>query len=205
MYRLCTRTFRKWKKKSCPPNPQGPLSKQHTSSCIESANNHVEEMAKQTAAEGAKGRKRGSSCLVSFSSTCTVLAQRRATFNCGWSDVNCLHGCYGAAVITKKCGDHEIFITKIFNYGIFSNFTKILNHENLELYGILPFPRFSFRYKLLTIFQCDTIRTKIISKFVKAWAFRITGTARVVSTNFIPCFKLLSRTIPMKESDYIMY
>ena len=50
--------------------------------------------------------------------------------------MNCPHGCCGAAVITKKCGDHEIFITKIFNYGIFSNFTKILNHENLELYGI---------------------------------------------------------------------
>ena len=24
----------------------------------------------------------------------------------------------------------------MFNYGIFSNFTKSLNHENLELYGI---------------------------------------------------------------------
>ena len=36
----------------------------------------------------------------------------------------------------KKSGDHEIFITEIFNHGIFSNFTKILNHENLELYGI---------------------------------------------------------------------
>ena len=28
-------------------------------SCIESANNHVEEVAKETTAEGAKGRKRG--------------------------------------------------------------------------------------------------------------------------------------------------
>ena len=56
--------------KSCLPNPQGPLSKQHTSSCIESANNHVEEMVKQTTAKGAKDRKRGpyKSCLVSFSS-----------------------------------------------------------------------------------------------------------------------------------------
>ena len=35
----------------------------------------------------------------------------------------------------KKCGDHEIFITKICNYGIFNNFMKTLNHENLELYG----------------------------------------------------------------------
>ena len=43
--------------------------------------------------------------------------------------------CCGVVVITKKCGDHEIFIMKIFNYGIFSNFMKILNHENLELYG----------------------------------------------------------------------
>ena len=33
--------------------------------------------------------------------------------------------------------DHKFFITKIFNHGIFSNFTKILNHENLELYSIL--------------------------------------------------------------------
>ena len=93
--------------KSCLPNPQGP---KHTSSCIESANNHVEEMAKQTTAEGAKDRKRGpyKSCLVSFSTT--VLAQRRATCNCGRSDnVNCPHGCCGAAVITTKCGDHEIF------------------------------------------------------------------------------------------------
>ena len=38
--------------------------------------------------------------------------------------------------ITKKCSDHEIFITKIYVYGISSNFMKILNHENLELYGI---------------------------------------------------------------------
>ena len=34
-------------------------SKQLLSSCIESANNHVEEVAKETTAEGAKGRKRG--------------------------------------------------------------------------------------------------------------------------------------------------
>ena len=45
--------------KSCLPNPRGPLSKQLPSSCIESANNHVEEVAKQTTTEGAKGRKRG--------------------------------------------------------------------------------------------------------------------------------------------------
>ena len=43
-------------------------------------------------------------------------------------------------VITKKCGDHEIFVTKIFNHGIFSNFMKILNHANMELYGILAIP-----------------------------------------------------------------
>ena len=53
--------------------------------------------------------------------------------------MNCPHGCCSVAVIMKKCGNHEIFITKIFNYGIFSNFTKILNHENLELYGIQYF------------------------------------------------------------------
>ena len=35
----------------------------------------------------------------------------------------------------KKRSDHEIFITKIYIHVIFSNFTKILNHENLELYG----------------------------------------------------------------------
>ena len=45
--------------KSCLPNPQGPLSKQLPSSCIESANNHVEEVTKQMTTEGAKGRKRG--------------------------------------------------------------------------------------------------------------------------------------------------
>ena len=49
--------------------------------------------------------------------------------------MNYSHGCCGTVVFTKKCGDHEIFITKIFNHGIFSNFTKILNHKNLELYG----------------------------------------------------------------------
>ena len=38
----------------------------------------------------------------------------------------------------KKCGNHEIFVTKIFNHGILSNFRKILNHENLELYGNPP-------------------------------------------------------------------
>ena len=42
-----------------------------------------------------------------------------------------------AAVFTKKGGDHKIFIMKIFIYGIFGNFTKILKHENLELYDIL--------------------------------------------------------------------
>ena len=44
--------------KSCLPNPQGPLSKQLPSSCIESANKHVEELAKQTTME-TKSRKRG--------------------------------------------------------------------------------------------------------------------------------------------------
>ena len=40
-------------------------------------------------------------------------------YNCGRSDnVNCSHGCCGAVVIIKKCGDHEIFITQICNYGI---------------------------------------------------------------------------------------
>ena len=50
--------------------------------------------------------------------------------------MNCPHGRCRAAVITKKCSDHEIFITKIFFHGIFSSFTKFLDHENLELYGI---------------------------------------------------------------------
>ena len=49
--------------------------------------------------------------------------------------MNCPHGRRRAAVITKKCSDHEIFITKIFFHGIFSSFTKFLDHENLELYG----------------------------------------------------------------------
>ena len=45
--------------------------------------------------------------------------------------------CAGAAWGSKheKCSDHEIFITKIYIHVNFSNFTKILNHENLELYG----------------------------------------------------------------------
>ena len=51
--------------------------------------------------------------------------------------MNYPHGRPRAAVITKKCSDHEIFITKIFFHGIFSSFTKFLDHENLELYGSL--------------------------------------------------------------------
>ena len=35
----------------------------------------------------------------------------------------------------KKFSDHEIFIMKLYIHVIFSIFTKILNHESLELYG----------------------------------------------------------------------
>ena len=73
-----------------------------------------------------------------FDSFLFTLTSPNATCkNCGWSDnVNCPHGRRGAEVITKKCSDHEIFITKIYIHVICSNFTKILNHENLELYSI---------------------------------------------------------------------
>ena len=47
--------------------------------------------------------------------------------------MNCPRGRRSA---TKKCSHHEIFIMKIYIHVIFSNFTKILNHENLELYGM---------------------------------------------------------------------
>ena len=130
MYRLCMLTFRKRAKVAY-----------QIRTCIESANNHVEETAKQTTAEGAKGRKRGpyKLCLVSFSSYylhCTSPTpshvQSKISIIFGRSDnVSCLHGCCGAVVITKICGDHEIFITKIFNYGIFSNFTKIWSYTVL--------------------------------------------------------------------------
>ena len=57
--------------------------------------------------------------------------------NCGQSDnMNCQHGRCGVEIITKKLSDHEIFIMKFYIHVIFSNFMKILNHENLELYGI---------------------------------------------------------------------
>ena len=36
----------------------------------------------------------------------------------------------------EKLSDHKLFITKIYIHVIFRNFMKILNHENLELYGI---------------------------------------------------------------------
>ena len=49
--------------------------------------------------------------------------------------MNCQHGHHSTEVITKKLSYHEIFITKIYIHVIFNNFTKILNHENLELYG----------------------------------------------------------------------
>ena len=59
MYRLCMLTFRKWakvayqiRKDLCPNNFFRLVSG-------ESANNHIEEMAKEMTAEGAKGRKRG--------------------------------------------------------------------------------------------------------------------------------------------------
>ena len=62
--------------------------------------------------------------------------------------MNCLHRRRGAEVIMKKPSDHEIFIMKIYIHVIFSNFTKTLNHENLELYGtptdllsFSPFPQ----------------------------------------------------------------
>ena len=45
--------------------------------------------------------------------------------------MNCPCRRRGAEVVTKN-----IAITKIYIHVIFSNFTKILNHENLELYGI---------------------------------------------------------------------
>ena len=41
------------------PAKSARMSKQLLSSCIESANNHVEEVVKETTAEGPKGRKRG--------------------------------------------------------------------------------------------------------------------------------------------------
>ena len=37
--------------------------------------------------------------------------------------------------LTKFCSSHEIFTTKINNFANFDHFTKILCHENLELYG----------------------------------------------------------------------
>ena len=49
----------------------------------------------------------------------------------------------------KKRSDHEIFSTKIFIHVIVSNFTKILNHENLELYCI-QFPSWAiFKHKII--------------------------------------------------------
>ena len=45
--------------KSCLPNPQGRPNNFFLLVAIESANNHVEEVAKETTAEGAKGKKRG--------------------------------------------------------------------------------------------------------------------------------------------------
>ena len=50
--------------------------------------------------------------------------------------MNCPHRRRRAAVITKKCSDHEIFMTKFFFHGIFSSFTKFLDHENLDLYAV---------------------------------------------------------------------
>ena len=85
-----------------------------------------------------KTRIRNSSALFRFVSPHVYKPQSHISgIICGRSDnVNCPCGRRGAEIITKKRSDHKIFITKIYIRVISSNFTKILNHENLELYGI---------------------------------------------------------------------
>ncbi|MCG8621749.1 MAG: hypothetical protein MJE68_07090, partial [Proteobacteria bacterium] len=127
--------------KSCLPNPQevgGPLSKQFPSSCIKSTNNHVEKMTKQMIAKGAKriGKARRISfvLLTSFSSHvhCTsptpshvqLWAERQRELSARVLQ-------RGAVVITKKCGDHEIFTTKISIMG----FSAISRNSEARKFG----------------------------------------------------------------------
>ena len=117
--------------KSCLPNPQGPLSKQLPSSCIESANNHVEEMAKQTTAEGAKGRKRGpyKSCLVSFSSYylhCTSPTPSHVQL---WAE----RQCELSARVLRRGGNHEkMWRSRNFYHENFQLWDFQQFHENFE-------------------------------------------------------------------------
>ena len=96
------------KSKSCLPNPQGPLSKQLPCSCIESANKHFEQLAKQLTIVVKSGKMGGAT----------------------------IRTVGGVTIITKKTRNHEIFNSKI-NIGvIFIVFSKFLDRENLELYGM---------------------------------------------------------------------
>ena len=83
--------------------------------------------------------------------------------------MNCPHGRRRAAVITKKCSDHEIFITKIFFHGIFSSFTKFLDHENLELYGMSLFSRRGSRWYI------DTLPHPNLLSIVKSYMYLTQG------------------------------
>ena len=64
----------------------------------------------------------------------------------------------------KIQSDHEIFITKIYFEANFEGFTKFLNHENLELYGIhhrLP----TIRNSTICYTYMQLQQTEPISKF----------------------------------------
>ena len=62
----------------------------------------------------------------------------------------------------KKLSDHEIFIAKIYIYVMFSNFTKILNHENLKLYRYLALPVSSM---LSSCMHCASVPQKKVCIF----------------------------------------
>ena len=65
--------------------------------------------------------------LVRFFFMCTNVLPNTTRKNWEQNDnINCLHECCDAAVITKKCSNREIFITKVYIHVNFSTFTKIL-------------------------------------------------------------------------------
>ena len=52
--------------------------------------------------------------IVLYSLACN---KHQARCNCGWgNNIKCPHRCCGMTLITKKCSDHKIFITKIWTY-----------------------------------------------------------------------------------------
>ena len=83
--------------------------------------------------------------------------------------MNCPHGCHGTVVVTKKCADHKIFVTKIFNHGIFSNFMKIWSYTETNL---CVYHKWQSMY-LEVIIVCRYINVCLNTHFVSTKVFNV--------------------------------